>query len=285
MPSGAKECGVPISAAARTDAGLRRPSNQDAYYAGRSIWAVADGMGGHAAGEIASSLVVEALAEADSLEVLKPSAVVAALQRANRRILDYGRDHYESRGLGSTVAGLARVMVGNAEHWAIFNVGDSRVYRCLNQVMTRATIDHSEIEELINQGEITRDEARQHQRRNVITRSMGSDPAPQVDQWVLPPTPGERFVICTDGLTGELTDEQIAQVALADQDPAAVVEQLLSLALLSGGRDNISIIVVDLPRMSCTVVEESTLPKLKIRSENGSAQPSTGVSTRRAYSG
>jgi protein phosphatase len=281
----AKEAGVEIAAAALTDIGLRRASNQDAYYAGRSIWAVADGMGGHAAGEVASSLVVEALSEADQNEVLKPAAIVAALKRANQRILDFGRDNYEARGLGSTVAGLAKVMVGNAEHWAIFNVGDSRVYRCLDQVMTRATIDHSEIEELINQGEITRDEARSHQRRNVITRSMGTDPPPQVDQWVLPLTPGERFVICSDGLTGELTDKQIEQVASTDVDPSAVVEQLLSMALLSGGRDNISIIVVDLPQLSYAVVEESTLPKLRIRSKDGSEQSPTGLPARPAYPG
>jgi protein phosphatase len=225
-------------------------------------------MGGHAAGDVASQLVVKALEAADQAYMLRPEDIPAALAQANREILAHTRKHPETAGMGSTVAGVAQVVVGEIDHWAVFNVGDSRVYRILDGRMDRATVDHSEIEELIMQGRISREQARWHEHRNIITRSMGSDPAPQVDLKVLPQTPGERFLVCTDGLTGELTDQQIEQVVLNVADPALVVEQLISISLISGARDNVSIIVVDLPELGFVEADESTLPRLEVRSED-----------------
>ena len=155
--------------------------NEDCILVGERIWVVADGMGGHASGDVASAYAVTSLREIDGMEDLKPADITGAVATANRRILEHvGRDP-RSSGMGTTIAGLASVNVAGARHWAIFNVGDSRVYRCHGGLLSRATVDHSETEELVLAGRITEEEARHHHLRNVITRSVGSDPAPQVD--------------------------------------------------------------------------------------------------------
>lgn len=253
-----------IAASARSDIGLRRELNEDGVLAGEHIWVVADGMGGHAAGDVASAYAIASLSEADQMAELRPSDIVAAVATANQRILDHALREPESAGMGTTVAGIASVRVGGAAHWAIFNVGDSRVYRSYGGVLTRATVDHSETEELVMAGMITDDEARHHQLRNVITRSVGSNPAPQVDLWVMPQTPGERFLVCSDGITSELTDESIAAVVLAEADPGVAVDRLVSEALAAGGRDNTSAIIVDLAPETDDLLEEATLPRIRI---------------------
>lgn len=256
---------------ARTDIGLKRSLNEDSIVAGTHLWAVADGMGGHAAGDVASRLVAESLRSLDAHLTIRPGDVVACLAQANERILDYAVQVPQAAGMGSTVAGLAQVMVGGIEHWAVFNVGDSRVYRCHAGGMSRATVDHSETEELIMEGRISEEEARHHRLRNVITRSIGTDPAPQVDLWVLPPTPGERFLVCSDGLTTELTDHQIADVALSVVDPDEAAGSLLAAALAAGARDNVSVIVVDLPATEADgfdPADDITLPRLKLARED-----------------
>lgn len=256
-----------VTTGARTDVGCRRPLNEDSILVGRQIWAVADGMGGHAAGDVASCIVVDTLAELDLVEALKPADVTAGVARANERVLRFGAANPDSAGMGSTVTGLARVFVWGTEHWAIFNVGDSRVYRCFGGIMARATVDHSETEELILGGRLTEMAARRHSQRNVITRSVGSDPAPQVDLWVLPQTPGERFLVCSDGLTTELTDEAIAEVIVGEPDPERAAETLLRLALAEQARDNVSVIVVDVASSDETV-DETTQPRVSVMRES-----------------
>ncbi len=255
---------VRISAAGRTDVGRKRAHNEDRIFVGKQTWVVADGMGGHAAGEIASEFVVSSLEAIDTFEDLRSSDVIDAVGAANQRILDHTRAWPESAGMGTTVAGLASVKVGGASHWAIFNVGDSRVYRCQGGALKRATVDHSETEELILAGKITEAEARHHESRNVITRSIGSQPPPQVDLWLLPQTPGERFVVCSDGVTSELPDERIAEIVLPALSPQAAVDDLVEAALVAGGHDNISAIVVDLWADADAEPEEATLPRVRI---------------------
>ena len=166
--------------------------------------------------------------------------------------------------MGTTIAGLASVNVAGARHWAIFNVGDSRVYRCHGGLLSRATVDHSETEELVLAGRITEEEARHHHLRNVITRSVGSDPAPQVDLWVMPQMPGERFLVCSDGVTSELSDEQIAAVVLHEADTREAAERLVDEALSAGGRDNTSVIIVDFTADVVDQADEATLPRMRI---------------------
>lgn len=258
---------IGVSVGACTDVGAVRSLNEDSYYVGTYLWVIADGMGGHAAGEVASDIVVECLRELD-YDHLEQQSIVDALMSANAAVLGYGHEHPESMGLGSTVTGLARVDIGGAEHWAVFNVGDSRVYREFGGVLSRATLDHSEVEELILAGVITPEQARHHSARSVVTRSIGTQPAPQVDLWVLPQTPGERFVICSDGLTNELTDEEIAEILASCIDPETAATQLVDSAWQAGGRDNISVLVVNVASgQGDPEVAEITNPRSMLQAE------------------
>ena len=247
----------------RSDVGRVRRLNEDAVLAGARIWAVADGMGGHAAGDVASRLVIEELGALDASGPLRPADLVRCIGGANDRIVRHGAEHPKATGLGTTVTGLALVSVGGADHWAVFNVGDSRVYRVMDGQLSRATIDHSETEELVLEGVITPEQARTHHARNVVTRSLGMPAAPEVDVWVLPQTPGERFLICSDGLTGELDDGAIS--AIVDDHPAAspAADALVTAAVRHGGRDNVSVVVVNVEGTLQTEAEGDTNPHAK----------------------
>ncbi|MCE1174449.1 MAG: protein phosphatase 2C domain-containing protein [Propionibacteriales bacterium] len=255
---------IGVSVGAFTDVGMVRSLNEDHFYVGTHLWLVADGMGGHAAGEVASEIVVGSLRELDR-DHLEQQQIVDAVTAANNEVLAYGRDHPEARGLGSTVTGLARIDIGGAEHWAVFNVGDSRVYREYGGVLSRATVDHSEVEELIMQGVITAEQARWHASRSVVTRSIGTEPPPQVDVWVLPQTPGERFIICSDGLVAELDDAELQQILTSAPDAESAARGLVDAACEAGGSDNISVIVVAVAGDERAEVEEITNPRSHLR--------------------
>ena len=233
-----------VRSGAATHVGRVRDHNEDAVLARGMVFAVADGMGGHAAGEVASRIVVDALDALVEQPPSSPDDVADLLRDANRRILDSQADSPEQRGMGTTVAGLTVVDAGGREHWVVFNIGDSRVYRLADNRMSLVTRDHSEVRELMDAGLIDANEAARHPLRNVITRSLGSDPAPSPDVWVLPPTPGERFVICSDGLSNELDDREIMLVARKYADPQLAADQLVAAAVKAGGRDNVSVVVV-----------------------------------------
>lgn len=230
---------------ARTDVGHHRSLNEDALLVGERVWAVADGMGGHAAGDVASRLAVTSLMELDVLGELQPDEVSAAVIRANDAIVQHGLQHPEARGLGTTLTGLAEVSVAGVPHWAVFNVGDSRVYRYAGGTLQRATVDHSEVEELLAEGLIDAEQARTHPARHIITRSVGMRPSPPVDVWVLPQTPGERFLLCSDGLNSELDDERIAAVLAEHADARAAASALVEAVLATDARDNVTVLVVD----------------------------------------
>ena len=228
-----------------SEVGRVRPHNEDSLLSGDRLWAVADGMGGHAAGEVASALAIDGLRPLDAREDLTPAELVDALQEVNRRILAHGEQHPEARGLGSTVTGLAIVRVDGEPRWAVFNVGDSRVYRWADGTLGRVTVDHSEAEELVLGGVITQEQARTHRSRNVVTRSLGQPEELRVDVWLLPCTDGERFLVCSDGLNGELTDDAIAGVLAAHPGPDAAAAALVGAAVAAGGHDNVTAIVLD----------------------------------------
>ncbi|HBX79765.1 MAG: protein phosphatase 2C domain-containing protein [Propionibacteriaceae bacterium] len=235
-----------VSIGTRSVVGNVRRVNEDAVYVGENVWAVADGMGGHAAGDVASALAIESVKDMDR-EGLTTNDVRAALDAGNAAILTHGRRHPLQRGLGTTVTGLAGLVLDGLPRWAIFNIGDSRVYRFADGCLTRITVDHSEVEQLVQDGVITEEQARVHPARHMITRSLGSLPAPEPDLWVLPQHAGERFLLCTDGLTNELTDDEIAGV-LEAHDATVAADQLVERALAAGGRDNVSVIVVDVDK-------------------------------------
>lgn len=237
---------VAVRSGARTDIGRVRSHNEDSLVAGEHIWAVADGMGGHAAGDVASDIVAQALAELEDSTSLSVETILEALALAHDRVVSFGQEHPRARGLGTTVTGLARVEFEGEDRLAIFNLGDSRVYHLVDGEFSRITVDHSEVEALIAEGIVTAEQARTHPMRNLITRSIGAPVPPNVDVWVFP-IRTERFLICSDGLNGELTDDRIA--ALLDPgvhpDPQQAAEALVDAALAEGGRDNITVIVLD----------------------------------------
>jgi serine/threonine protein phosphatase PrpC len=249
-----------------TNVGCVRELNEDAVIAALPIFAVADGMGGHAAGEVASGLTITALAALAGQGEVSSDDVLNAIRTANATIAARAREDAGQRGMGTTVTGLAVVSAESNPHWLVFNVGDSRVYRLVDGVLEQLTIDHSEVEELVMAGSISRSEARVHPRRNVITRSLGTQLAPTTDEWLLPPIVGERFLVCSDGLFNEVDDDQIAALMSSIIDPQSAADALVAAAVSAGGADNISVIVVDVLGLEDSTADEDTAPRPGTRS-------------------
>lgn len=229
----------------RTDVGSHRDLNEDAVYAAPPIFAVADGMGGHAAGEVAAGLAIEQLGTLAGRANVQPDDVRSAIGDANRSIVARQDDEAETAGMGTTITGVCLGSVGGAPHWLVFNVGDSRVYRYVNGLLQQVTTDHSEVAELVAAGLISPGEARRHPNRNVITRSLGMTPPPETDIWVLPVVEGERFLVCSDGLPSEVPDSVIAALLGHVRNPQEAADALVAEAVAAGGHDNISVIVVE----------------------------------------
>jgi PPM family protein phosphatase len=224
---------------AATSVGRVRRVNEDSYLAQPPLYAVADGMGGHGAGDLASALAIEVLTERARLGPLSVPAVLATLDAADQAIV-----RHEPEGMGTTITGLASLETADGNHLMVFNVGDSRVYRVAGGRLDQVTVDHSEVQERVLAGELTRDQARTHPRRNVITRALGSGRALRADHWLVPAIAGDRYLLCSDGLFSELPDDQILPL-LAEADPQRAATALVDAADQAGGRDNITVIVVD----------------------------------------
>jgi serine/threonine protein phosphatase PrpC len=233
--------GIRLSWSARTDVGRRRAANEDSMLAQPPLFVVADGMGGHAAGDLASAAVVSALAEAAPTGNLDRRGLESALQQATDRI-DELADGSEL-GVGTTVTGVVLSSADTAE-LTVFNIGDSRVYVARpGDELQRLTVDHSVVQELVEAGVLDPDEAEFHPDSNVITRAVGFGAVPEPDYWTFPAEAGMTLLVCSDGLTKELRDARISELAL-DGTPSEAVEALVDAALASGGHDNISVIVV-----------------------------------------
>jgi PPM family protein phosphatase len=228
-----------------TDTGRVRGSNEDRLFAGPTVFAVADGMGGRAAGEVASDMAVARLARLAERVDLSPADVRAGLAEANRDILASARQDPGREGMGTTVTGVGLISFAGTDHWVVFNVGDSRVYRFSGGKLTQVTVDHSEVENMLAAGLINAEQARAHPRRNVVTQVLGMSPEPEPDVWVFPATAGERFVICSDGLTLELSDDEIAAVLGEHVEAQPAADMLVRRAVLAGGRDNVTVVVID----------------------------------------
>lgn len=227
-----------------TDRGLRRATNEDAFIAEDPVFAVADGMGGHEAGEVASGICVHALAGIPLLEGGGRGATADVVQRylfaADKGI----REATGSRA-GTTLSGVVAVERRGAAYWLVLNIGDSRTYRLSQGRLTQLTVDHSEVQELIDAGGITPAQAAVHPRRHVVTRALGTGDGTAADYWLLPIRDGDRILVCSDGLSGELDDDRIAGILASEADPQRAVDELIQAALRSGGRDNITAVVVD----------------------------------------
>jgi len=263
-----------------TDAGKVRANNEDALLVGEgrdeTLFAVADGIGGFEAGEVASSIAIEVLRElepGDSFE--------AAIQKANRRILAVGRGDERFSGMGTTLVAVRFGGTQDEPVAQISHVGDSRAYLLRGGDLRPLTEDHSLVAELVRSGDLTRDQAAEHPQKNLITRALGAEEEVEVDTAVLPVEAGDRFLLCSDGLSDMVPEGRIQEI-LADSpdDPGTPARNLLSAALDAGGTDNVTVVVVDVKEQ----VQERSSGTSEMPAVGRSRSSETGRSTTRAPS-
>jgi protein phosphatase len=203
-------------------------------------------MGGHQAGEVASAIAATTLRDRLASGANTVDVAVAAVVEANAAIFQGAHSHAEQRGMGTTLTALAVLtMEDHPPRFVLLNVGDSRTYVMRNGRLRRVSVDHSYVQELVSTGHITEQEARNHPRRNIVTRALGIEPTVRVDTWVLPLVQGDRYVLCSDGLVDEVEDRAITDILREHQNPQEAAEALVSAANNNGGRDNTTVIVVD----------------------------------------
>jgi serine/threonine protein phosphatase PrpC len=250
-----------LSWAVSSDPGLRRTSNEDSYSTRPDIglFVVADGMGGHVAGEVASRLAVESIeafvqetAGADKNRTwpfpfepalsFEGNRLKAAFRLANRRIASRIADAQELRGMATTASAI---LIG-ASHACVGHVGDSRVYVLRNKTLQQITNDHSWVEEQVRAGTLTPSAARQHPWRNVVTRALSGGEDPEVDVTEVTPVPGERYLLCSDGLFAVATDDVIQEILGRDEPLEVICQQLVDIANERGGPDNITTLVLEI---------------------------------------
>ncbi|WP_413466819.1 PP2C family protein-serine/threonine phosphatase [Microbacterium sp. LRZ72] len=243
-----------LSWAAATHRGMRRDLNQDAVLTAYPLFVVADGMGGHLGGEIASASAVERLAALAQDGDVSTAQIERALGRAVKDILAHPQATDD--GTGTTVTGVFLDVDADEPTWVSFNIGDSRVYVLRDERLVQVTTDHSVVQELVASGRLSPEEAENHPYGNVITRAVGPSESVEPDYVRLDVVDGDRFVICSDGLTKELTDYGIRHFLDENADPAAAVEGMLAASLDNGGRDNVTIIVLDVSRTGGAGLDE-----------------------------
>ena len=226
---------------ARSDVGCVRPHNEDSYLVQSPLFCVCDGMGGHAAGEVASSIAVETIAKTAPQSV-DAARLAAAVEAANAAVIEAALNGLGKPGMGCT----ATCAYIENDTLAIAHVGDSRAYLLHEGTLIRVTRDHSYVEELVDAGEITADEARIHPNRSVITRALGSDPAMYADHFTLHIEEGDRLILCSDGLSSMIPDSDIENIATQSSTAQICVDNLVDAALAAGGHDNVTVVVVDL---------------------------------------
>ncbi len=229
---------------ATTDVGMVRQQNEDAYLAEENLYIVADGMGGHNAGEVASALAVTTVKAGAKSGIRTMDQFRELVQQANTAIYTASLDDSTQSGMGTTLTALA-VVPGEQPQVLVANVGDSRTYLYRAGTLSRISVDHSYVQELVNEGIITPEEARVHPRRNIVTRAMGIERSVSVDVFSQQVRTGDRLVLCSDGLVDEVSDVDIAAVLAQHSDPQDTAEALVMVANANGGRDNTTVIVVD----------------------------------------
>ncbi|MGO9344456.1 MAG: Stp1/IreP family PP2C-type Ser/Thr phosphatase [Acidimicrobiales bacterium] len=229
-----------------SDVGRVRTVNEDLAIDGGPLYGVADGMGGHAGGDVAARTAVDALESAFRRQPTV-EGFLAAVQQANKAVWDRGRSEWDLRGMGTTltVAALIKDPDTETDRLALVNVGDSRAYLLRDGRLEQLTTDHSVAEELVTRGELTPDQAAQHPQRHILTRALGVAPAVEVDAWELVPQAGDRYLLCSDGLSNEVDDRIITRILGSGDSPSQTAEELVSAANEEGGNDNITVVVLD----------------------------------------
>jgi serine/threonine protein phosphatase PrpC len=232
--------------AAASNVGKIRSNNQDSGYAGHSLFLVADGMGGHAGGDVASAIATKRIMEADRTYQSPQDAefaLQAALIAANSQLAETVFEHAELTGMGTTVSAL--VVLG--DQVAIAHIGDSRIYLLRDGELSQITTDHTFVQRLVDSGRITEAEAMVHPRRSVLMRVLGDvESSPEIDTSILATRAGDRWLICSDGLSGVVSNTGIANALKAPLDAQAVTERLVKESLDGGAPDNVTIVVVDI---------------------------------------
>ncbi|MBQ3425239.1 MAG: Stp1/IreP family PP2C-type Ser/Thr phosphatase [Clostridia bacterium] len=223
-----------------TDIGKTRPINEDSYYApreGERYCAVADGMGGHNAGEVASSMAIQAFSEyMRGVDFITADAICAAVENANYEVFEAAIRDPGMSGMGTTFSALAE----QGETVYIAHVGDSRIYLLRDGEILQATTDHTLVEEMVQKGILTPREARFHPRRNIITRALGTEPTVEIDIIQVETRPGDVFFLCSDGMTNYVEDVEILNVVLSGEGWQEKLDRLVAMALQNGGADNIT---------------------------------------------
>ncbi len=237
----ASGCTSHIRWGARSDIGLVRDHNEDSYLVQAPLFCVSDGMGGHAAGEVASRITVETLAE-ETIVAANDVQLGESIEKANLAIIEAGEKGEGKAGMGCTATAISI----SENMMAVGHVGDSRCYVLHAGKLVRITHDHSFVEELVDAGEITADEARVHPSRSVITRALGSDRDMYADHFLIEVNEGDRIILCSDGLNSMVPDAVIESLAVSSVTPQQAADSLVAEALTQGGHDNVTVIVVDI---------------------------------------
>ena len=247
---------------AATHVGMLRQQNEDAFIAQDDLFVVADGMGGHNAGEVASALAIDSMKRAAVGGFSSQESVVAGVNAANAAIHAASGGQSDQRGMGTTLAAVIPLPAHGDEpqRMVVTNVGDSRVYLWRAGELKQVSVDHSYVQELLSEGLVTAEEARVHPRRNIVTRALGIEGDVNADVWVVPMLVGDRYVVCSDGLVDEVDDAELAGIVGGNHSAQTVAQQLVDAANSNGGRDNITVVVVDVADDTIAVESPATTP-------------------------
>ena len=243
---------VELHYGAATDVGLVREVNEDSFLADPPVFVVADGMGGHEGGDVASAIVVEEFAALAGREFDARSGaeqIAVTLRTCQRRIAEYGAQHTGARPrrwyAGTTAVVALLVHDEDGPQWLVANLGDSRAYRVGPDGLARVSVDHSLVQELVDAGRISEAEAATHPERHVITRALGGPDLAEADFFHLPLSAAERLLLCTDGVTGMMDDAAVETILRETDDPRDAADGLVGAAVSAGGEDNATAVVVD----------------------------------------
>lgn len=254
-----------LDAAGRTDVGRARRVNQDAFLAASPLYVVADGMGGHSAGEVASALALETFRSRLRTSAPTRATVVEAVRAANEAVRERARAEPTMDGMGTTLTGLVEGVIDGEACLIAFSVGDSRLYRLRGRELLQVSLDHSVTAELVRAGQLTSREADTDHRQHIITRAVGVAADIEVDSWLLTPWEGDVYLLCSDGLTNELDAANVLQLLAEAASADEACGQLISAALTAGGRDNVSTVVVRVQSLAAGAAQDETVPGAAVR--------------------
>lgn len=267
---------VELQHGAATDVGHLRDVNEDAYLAAPPVFTVADGMGGHQGGDVASRIVVEEFARLaeDGYDPRRAAdAVAVTLRRCQERIAAFVADQRASgaRGFRAGTTAVAALLAEEEDRpcWLLVNLGDSRAYRFHDRELAQVSVDHSVVQELVDAGTISRDDAAVHPQRNVITRALGNLRGEGADYFLLPLPAAERLLLCSDGVSGMIDDDQMAAILAEHDDPRDAADRLVRAALAAGGRDNATALVVDVVGLAGEHAYDSERQRLSLEEKLG----------------